>query len=154
MFCRSISKVKESEGQKGSTTLTNEPSFADNQSHLSNIAKTLATVRSVLPFKSTNNFEKSKFLVAKTVFSRESFNDYLNNYKYSIPSLAQLCLNFFELNGKFNDDMKTNDYKRVMDVMATAGDRVWGICAFRFWDADQNGMICSNDIFQTYRYLD
>ncbi len=90
----------------------------------------------------------------KTVFSKEAFNEYLNNYIYTIPSLAQLCLNFFELNGKFFDDMKTNDYKRVMDVLTTAGDRVWAIIAFRFWDADQNGMICSNDIFQIYRCLD
>ena len=47
--------------------------------------------------------------------------------------------------------MKIDDYKKVMDNMITAGPRVWSICAFRFWDVDQNGFICNSDIFQIFK---
>jgi|JI9StandDraft_1071089.scaffolds.fasta_scaffold1742533_1 Ca2+-binding EF-hand superfamily protein len=50
--------------------------------------------------------------------------------------------------------MKIEDYKRCMEIMVTAGPRVWAVCAFRFWDVDQNGLICTNDIFKIFKDLD
>lgn len=32
--------------------------------------------------------------------------------------------------------------------------RVWAIVSFRFWDQNQDGVICSKDIFAAYRILD
>lgn len=50
--------------------------------------------------------------------------------------------------------MKLQDYKRILEPMMTAGPRVWAVCAFRFWDTDKNGVICSNDIFKIFKELD
>ena len=41
-----------------------------------------------------------------------------------------------------------------MEVITTAGPRVWAVCAFRFWDVDKNGIICSSDIFKIFKDLD
>lgn len=32
--------------------------------------------------------------------------------------------------------------------------RVWAIVSFRFWDMNQDGVICSKDIFAAYQLLD
>jgi hypothetical protein len=50
--------------------------------------------------------------------------------------------------------MKPEDYKHAMEVVTTAGPRVWAVLAFRFWDTDFNSVICSGDIFRIYKELD
>lgn len=50
--------------------------------------------------------------------------------------------------------MKIEDYKEIMEIIVTVGPRVWAVCAFRFWDVDQNGVICSSDIFKIFKELD
>lgn len=50
--------------------------------------------------------------------------------------------------------MKQENYKQLLEVMVTAGPRVWAVCAFRFFDRDLNGTICVNDIFKLFKDLD
>jgi len=68
--------------------------------------------------------------------------------------LAQFLYYFFELSGKTYDELKAEDYKEMMESVTTAGPRVWAVCAFRFWDVDQNGLICSSDLFKIFKELD
>jgi Ca2+-binding EF-hand superfamily protein len=68
--------------------------------------------------------------------------------------LAQFSFTFFEFNSKVYDEMKSEEYKQLMDILITASPRVWSVFAFRYWDSDQNGLICSNDIFRKYKELD
>ena len=82
------------------------------------------------------------------------FQEYISSQKNSFKILGQLFCQFFEFNNKVFDDMKIEDYKHLMEVIVTAGPRVWAVCAFRFWDNDQNSMICSSDIFRIFKELD
>ena len=41
-----------------------------------------------------------------------------------------------------------------MEVVTTAGPRVWAVMAFRFWDSDLNALIDSADIFKMFKDLD
>ena len=78
----------------------------------------------------------------------------MGNSKHVFKSLAQLFSQFFEINGKVHDDMKIEEYKQVMEVVTTAGPRVWAVCAFRFWDTDNDSLIDSGDIFKVFKELD
>ena len=68
--------------------------------------------------------------------------------------MSHAFLQFFELSGKISDEMKIEDYKQVMEIIAMASPRVWAVCAFRFWDTDNNSLICSSDIFRIFKDLD
>lgn len=71
-----------------------------------------------------------------------------------IKNVTQLLLSFFELSSKTFDEMKMEDYKQITSIMVTASPRVWAVCAFRYFDTDQNSRICVNDLFKTYQQLD
>lgn len=38
--------------------------------------------------------------------------------------------------------------------MVSANMRIWMISAFKFWDLNNDGVICSKDIFAMYTKLD
>lgn len=68
--------------------------------------------------------------------------------------LGQFSYYFFELVGKVSDEMKQEDYRRLVEVLAVSSARVWAIMGFRFWDVGLDGTICSKDIFKMYQKLD
>lgn len=41
-----------------------------------------------------------------------------------------------------------------MEIVTTAGPRVWAVCAFRFWDTNNDSLIDSGDIFKVFKELD
>jgi len=50
--------------------------------------------------------------------------------------------------------MKQEDYKKILQTMSNANLRVWMISGFRFWDLNNDGVICSKDIFAMYNKFD
>jgi Ca2+-binding EF-hand superfamily protein len=41
-----------------------------------------------------------------------------------------------------------------MENMVNANSRAWAFSSFRWWDRNQDGNICSKDIFAVYQLLD
>lgn len=50
--------------------------------------------------------------------------------------------------------MKMEDFKAAVQTLINANNRMWAVAAFRFWDLNNNGSICSNDIFALYQKID
>lgn len=50
--------------------------------------------------------------------------------------------------------MKIEEYKKSMETLVSANSRAWAFAAFRWWDRNQDGNICSKDIFAVYQLLD
>lgn len=78
----------------------------------------------------------------------------MSNTKYVVKSVANFVSQFFEVSGKVHDDLKIEDYKHMMEIVTTAGPRVWAVCAYRYWDTDLNSLIDSTDIFKVFKELD
>ena len=70
------------------------------------------------------------------------------------PSLAQFFYSFFEISNKIYDEIKIEEYKKVMENLVIANSRAWAFAIFRWWDRNQDGYICSKDIFAVYQLLD
>ena len=81
-------------------------------------------------------------------------NEYLSDKTHVLTLLAQMAFSFFEISGRVYDDIKLDNYHRMVEFMTVAGPRVWSVLAFRFWDVNLDGSICSKDIFKMYQQLD
>jgi Ca2+-binding EF-hand superfamily protein len=42
----------------------------------------------------------------------------------------------------------------LVEPIVTSSFRVWALSSFRFWDINQDGIICSKDIFAMYQAFD
>ena len=132
----------------------NSATVIDNRSMGSAGLSSMLGGKSGSQLPTLNLIDKSKYILTKASFNKELVLEYLSNPKHVVKRLAQFLLYFFEMNGKIYDEMKIENYKKMMEVITTAGPRVWAVCAFRFWDVDQNGLICSSDIFNIFKELD